>query len=501
MLDFKNGYDAFSRNVDSVFAARMGEEYIQNVESKILELESNINHFNGYGTSTDKLKGDIAEFWHSGTFNVNSAVKGSKSQAFVDRSHDFASSDITSNFGIRYGLKYYANGRKSVDAQSISYFQRFAQYKSESGRSDLSFIDYMKEKGIDEESVMYDPIYNGQVRIIPADQLKDAVEYLKWKIAKEELTRPEQVARYQDTLNNISTKLESSDGVSSIKLTEYEAKEIAEISKKGKFKASDYGLSTEELVDFQYIIKEGLRAGTSAAVISFAMKTAPEVYKCIDKLAREGGISRKDLQNVGFAALDGSATGFVRGFVSASLTTACKSGALGTSLKSIDPSAIGGLTVVLMETLSDSFKVVAGDMPANQMADNLIKNIIVTAAGVGLGMVFKTYLAFIPGSYLLGNFVGTAIGGFVYQTANDAIMSFCINSGSTFFGLVNQDYKLPDEVVQRLGFDIGGLEKGGLKKGSLKKGGLEKGGLEKGKLETVYVLRRGVVGFHKIGYI
>ena len=531
MLGFEEGYKAFCRNTDSYIAARLGEDYVKNVADRIFDLESNINSFTGYNTATDKLKGDIAEFWHSGTFNIDAAVKGkmnftqkelgtntiadksllgldkhlaingTDAESIVDRSHDFASADITSNYGIKYGLKYYADGQKSADAHSMSFFQRYSQYKSQSGRADLSFLDYMKEKGIDEESVMYDPIYSGQVRIIPADQLKDAVEYLKWKIAKETLTRPEQAARYQDTLNNLATKLESPDGVGSIELTEQEAKEIATLAKEGRFKACNYGLTTEELINFQYIIKEGLRAGYTAAMITFVLKTAPEVYKCIDKLVKQGEIAEDDLKKVGFAALSGTASGFLRGFVTASLTTACKSGALGAAMKSVDPSGIAGLTVVFMETLTDSYKVVIGDMPANQMADNLIRNIIVTASGVGLGIVFKTYLAFIPGSYLLGNFVGTAIGSFVYQATDDAIMSYCINNGCTFFGLVKQDYKLPDEVMLHLGFKLGELEKGELKKGELKKGGLKKGELRKGKLQTVYILKRGVIGFHRIGYI
>lgn len=501
MLSFEEGYKAFCRNTDSYYAARMGEDYVRRVSFRISELESDINSFSGYNTATDKLKGDIAEFWHSGTFNIDATIRGSKSQTYVNRSHDFASADITSNFGIKYGLKYYSEGAKTAKAQSISYFESYSKYKSTSGRADLSFIDYLKEKGIDEDSAMYDPIYSGQIRIIPSDQLKEAIVFLKKKIADKEFTHPEQVEHFKETLNNLSTKIESSDGVSSIELTEPQAKEIAAMAKEGRFNASDYGLTTEELIDFQYIIKEGLQAGYSAAMISFVLKTAPEVYKCIDNLVKNGEINKDDLKRIGFSALSGAASGFIRGFVTASLTAACKSGAFGASLKSVDPSGIAGLTVVFMETLSDSYKVVIGDMPANQMADNLIRNIIVTSAGVGLGIVFKTYFAFIPGSYLLGNFIGTAIGSFIYQTTDDAIMSYCINNGCTFFGLVKQDYKLPDEVVMRLGFKLGELEKGELKKGELKKGSLKKGSLKKGKLETVYILKRGVIGFHRVGYI
>lgn len=502
MSCFKDGYKAFIRNTDSYYAARMGGKYVDDVAHAISNLENLVNGKSfGKLTPNDKLKGNIAEYWHSGTFNINATLNNSPNRAKTVGSNDFASVDITITDGLKFSLKYYADGRKSANEQSISYFERYSRYKSQSGRTDLSFLDFLRERGIDDESVMYDPIYSGQVRIIPADQLKEAIEYLKWKIAKEGLNRPEQVARLQDTLNNLSAVLESSDGVKSIELTESQAKDIAAIAKEGRFKASDYGLTTEELVDFRYIINEGLEAGKSAALISFVLKTAPEIYRCIEKLAKNGEIDKNDLKKVGFAALDGAATGFVRGFVAASLTTACKSGAFGAALKTVKPSAIAGLTVVLMETLSDSYKVVTGDMPANQMADNLIRNIIVTAAGVGLGIAFEAYLSFIPGAYLLGNFIGTAIGSFVYQTTEDAIMSYCVVSGSTFFGLVEQNYKLPDEVLQHLGFDLAELEKGYMEKGCLEKGRMENGGMEIGKLDTVYILRRGVIGFHRIGYI
>lgn len=506
MSHFKEGYKAFIRNTDSYYAARMGGKYVDDVAHAISDLENQINGKSfGKLTPNDKLKGNIAEYWHSGTFNINATLNHSPYRAKTVGSNDFASVDITITDGLKFSLKYYADGRKSANEQSISYFERYSRYKSQSGRTDLSFLDYLKEKGIDDESVMYDPIYSGQVRIIPADQLKEVISYLKWKIATEALkdgpNRFEQIARYQETLNNLSAVLESSDGVNSIELTESQARDIAAIAKEGRFKASDFGLTTEELVDLRYIINEGLEAGKSAALISFVFKTAPELYRCIDKLAKDGKIDKNDLKKVGFAAMDGAATGFVRGFIAASLTTACKSGAFGVALKTVKPSAIAGLTVVLMETLSDSYKVVIGDMPANQMADNLIRNIIVTAAGVGLGIAFEAYLSFIPGAYLLGNFIGTAIGSFVYQATEDAIMSYCVVSGSTFFGLVEQNYKLPHEVLQRLGFDLAELEKGYLEKGRFDTGHFDRGYMEKGKLDKVYVLRRGVIGFHRIGYI
>lgn len=79
----------------------------------------------------------------------------------------------------------------------------------------------------------------------------------------------------------------------------------------------DVILDLQENDDFKHILKEGLQAGTTAAIISFVLETAPELYKCIDKLIREGELDENDLKNVGLNALKGGAKGFVRGFVSA----------------------------------------------------------------------------------------------------------------------------------------------------------------------------------------
>ena len=82
--------------------------------------------FETSGARIDTLKGDVAEFWHAGTFNINAAINSSKNRVQVDRSHDFGSADITGiNFDAEFGLKYYKNGASSAEQQAKSIFQRF----------------------------------------------------------------------------------------------------------------------------------------------------------------------------------------------------------------------------------------------------------------------------------------------------------------------------------------------------------------------------------------
>lgn len=506
-MNFQDGYKAGCSTIGSVVASNDAHEYIETIQQEIDNLTNNLNAFNGYHTDANKLKGDVGEFWHSGTYNIRAAVEKTKLRTTVDRSHDFGSPDITRNDGVKYGLKYYSTGEESAAAQAKSFFERYREYIAKSGRNDLTFDEYLNEKKISPDTVLqHDPIYSGQVRIIPADQYEAAVGFLKRRIAKESVTRPELAAKYQDVLDNLATKIQSEHGVASYELTKEGAEQLAKLAKEGKVDLESYGISLEELIDFKHILKEGLQAATTAAIISFVLETAPEVYRCIDKLIREGDLNEEDLRQVGLAALKGSGLGFLRGFVSASLVTACRAGKLGVTMKQVSPNLIAGLTVVFLQTLFDSYHVASGDLPAAVMADNLIKGIIITSAGVGMGAIMQTFLGFIPGSYLLGNFVGSAMANFVYTKTEESILSYCIVSGSTFFGLVEQDYKLPEEVLERLGLQLAIVETTDIARTDVARTDVARidvarVDVTRANLDNVCILRRGVIGFRRIGYL
>lgn len=496
----KEGYYSFIHNSMSQFGSQQADTYISDINGAIDILNDDINAFEGFETGVGQLKGDVSEFWISGTFNVNAIKNGSIFRTIVDRSHEFASADITSNWGEKFGLKYLRNARASANAQSKSYFQRYMEYKADHRRADLTFEDYLQEKNIDPDSVFeFDPIYNGQVRIIPSDQLQEAISYLKIKIAKEAENRPEQVARLLETLNRLESKIKAPDGTESIELSREESEAIAQLAKVGEFDAREWGISTEELVKIEHILKQGVKAGLSAAIISFVLKTAPEIYKCLEQLIKEGEIDEDKFQQLGFAT--GSSEGFVRGFVSASLTTACESGVWGEALKTVNPNVIAGLTVIMMNMMKDSFFVVKGTMSRYEMTANLSRNIFVTSCALGFGSLTQFFLPMIPQAYLLGNFVGSFVGSFAYNAVDNVVMSFCIESGWTLFGIVKQDYRLPDEIVTELGFDLYELDKYIVEEYDFDKFPFDEFDVNKYNGEFIRVLRRGVIGVHNVGYV
>ena len=137
MVGFEEGYKFFVDNSSAIVGAEMSGSYVGTVDEEIKKLINDLNSLEGFKTSSKMLKGDVAEFWHSGTFNIKAALDGSDHRAFVDRSHDFASTDISTNFGDRYGLKFYSDGQASAKAQAVSIFQRFKEYQSSGGKDGL----------------------------------------------------------------------------------------------------------------------------------------------------------------------------------------------------------------------------------------------------------------------------------------------------------------------------------------------------------------------------
>lgn len=502
---FSAGYSFFEKNSGSYTAAYMGGEYVSRVSAEIKNLVSDLNSFQGFNTTTGALKGDIAEFWHSDTFNINAVAKDSTSRTHVDRSHDFASADITSNFGKKFGLKYYKTGADSAKQQAKSVIERFKEYESQGGKDSLD--EFLSKRGYsDPERILNDPIYSGQQRIIPKDQLEEATNWLKRKIQEESSKRPEQVQRYQDTLDMLRDKIEDGKGTSSVALSKEEAEALARLAKEGLVSEDtlkDLGISTEELIHYEYILQEAFKAGTTAATISIVLKVAPEIYKAISFLIKNGEVDEHQFQKIGFAALQGGAEGFVRGSVSAAITSACKAGLWGEALKTIDPSLVASVTVIAMDTMKNAFRVATGKMESRELVSELIREMFISTCSLIGGGMSQALIHLPVVGFMLGSFVGSVVGSFAYNIGCNAILSFCVDTGFTMFGLVDQNYELPDEALEEIGIDIFQYEQFSFDEFQYDQFSFNEFKYCKFELETlnIGILRRGVIGVSQIGYV
>lgn len=501
MVGFEEGYEFFCKNASGFVGVDMSDSYIKTINTEINQTVNDLNSLEGFSTASKVLKGDIAEFWHSGTFNIDAAVKGSSDRTFVDRSHDFASTDVSTNFGDRYGLKYYSDGKASAKAQSVSVFQRFKAYQSNGGTDSLDM--FLQKRGYsDIDSVLNDPIYAGQLRLIPRDQLKEATKWLERMIKTEAARRPEQVHRYEETLALLRDRLSNDKGVESMPLSREEAEALATLAKQGKLSAEELGLTTEKLVKHEYILQQAFKAGLTAATISVVLKVAPEIYKAIDYLIKNGYVDKEQFKKVGFAALSGGAEGFVRGAVSAALTTCCKAGLLGTTLKSVDPTIIGTVAVLTMNVAKNAFGVAIGEKSKNELTGELVRDMYISACSLIGGGITQAFIEIPVLGYMIGSFIGSLVGSFTYNVGYNAVLSFCVDSGFTMFGLVEQDYVLPKELIKEIGieiFDYETFETSTFEPKSFVVSSFKIDTFEPDKLD-IHFLRRGVIGVSRIGF-
>jgi hypothetical protein len=503
MKEFYDGFENYIKSSTIYISSKHILKYVSSVECSIKELEDNINQFMNYGTSVNSLKGDIAEFWHSGTHNIDAAVKDSKARTYVNRRHDFASPDISSNFGNDYSLKYYKNGASSANEQSTSYFQRYMEYKAKTN-SNISFSEYLKQRNIPENDVlMHDPIYHGQIRIIPKDQLEVAKEFLKRKIAEESIKRPELLKKYHETLEMLEIKIKSNQGSESIALTEKDARKLAELAKNGEFDPADYGLTTEELIKYKYIMQQSLKAGLSAATISMVLKIVPELYKIIDDLINSREINIEDIKNIGFAAMSAATGSFLRGSISAGITTACLSGQFGSLLKSVDPTIIGAVTVIALNAIQNSYKLAQGKMTKGEFTDACMRDLFITTCSLVLGSVTQGFIEIPVLGYLIGSFLGSINASFIYDTAYKTFISLCCETGFTFFGLVDQNYELPKDILHEIGTKISDpITINPLTVDPITINPLSIDALKINPLTFEFkLLRRGVISINRIGYV
>lgn len=502
MEGFREGYDFFESHAGNFEGLATGVQYVDAVDSEIAGLMDALNEFQTNGAKIDTLKGDVAEFWHAGTFNIKAAIRGSEHRAQVDRSHDFGSVDVRGkNFDGDFGLKYYKDGASSAKQQAKSIFERFKEYKSQGGKDELDA--YLDKRGYSADAVLSDPVYSGQYRVIPSDQMKEATAWLERKIREEAVKRPEQVKRYEETLKLLRDKISDNEGNESIALSESEARELARLAKEGGVNPEELHLTPEELIQYTDILKQACKAGLTAATISMVLKVAPEIWNAVVYLIQNGEVDENQFKKIGFAAITGAGEGFVRGTVSAAITASCKAGLCGTAMKSIDPSVVGAVTVLVMNTMKNSYKVVKGDMTRTEMANELVKEMFVSTCALSLGAVGQSFIEIPVLGFMIGSFVGSLAGSVIYSAAYTPVMSFCVETGFTMFGLVDQNYELPDDVLKEIGVEVFEYDRFEIERfdaSTFEFARMDVDRFEPVQLEITF-LRRGVIGINSIGYV
>jgi hypothetical protein len=491
-LTFSEGYKTFISNSGAAVGADAGAAYVGNVEAEIAKLTDAINNSVRRIDNVDVgyVKGFIAEQWFARTLNIDSVVKDLPDRAAAVDDNGLV--DIITNWGADYQAKISKNPEWTARILAIT----------NEGKSKASGLEY---SGDADPRAMY---YDGQYGLVATDKIDAIRDVLQREIARNKDIRPDIAENYQKALDNLTDRIKSDGGAESIPLTEQESRLLAQLAKDKGFDPEEWGLRTEELIRFENLMSQAFKAGLTAALLSVLLKLAPEICGIIAKLIKDGEVDAREFKRIGFEAVKGGGEGFIRGSVTAAITIACKQGLLGEALKKADPFAIGAITVFALNTVKNACLMSFGKIDKHEFAERCMRDLVITACAYGLGKAGAAIAAtlFTPAAalvgYLIGSFVGSVIGSFIYKGAYACVISFCIDSGCTFFGLVEQDYVLPDDVLRTIGTKVFDYDK--VKPLEFKPKTFEFKQFAHKQFEPLEIdisfLRRGVIAVGVIGY-
>lgn len=443
MDGFEDGYEFFSRHAGMAVASEDAMRWVDSIERAVDAFVEDMASFEGNAKRTEILAGDVAEFWLADTYNIDLAVHRSAGpRAEVPRSTGYGTPDVVVG-DTRYQVKFYQDADASVKAQSITF--------GESARRGSPSAQALIDSGLVGEN---DPVYGDMVRMIPSDQLEAARVAADRRIATEAERRPELVARYRSTRDKLAAHIEDGRGSSSRGLTRDGASRLASEAKAGDIDLESWGLALSQVVRLKDIMRQAAKAGLSSAVLAAVLEAAPAIIAATQHLLNEGQLSLDDLGRAGLSAVSGGGRGFLTGSITAAITTSAGLGLLGKTAAALDPTIVGAVAVVTLNALKNSALVARGEMERRELVSFLGRDALVTTcsligAGIGQGAVQIPVVG-----YLLGSFVGSAIGGISWTVAKRATVALCIESGMTLFGLVDQDYELPREALDQIGIEV-----------------------------------------------
>ena len=508
MNDFDRGYEFAALNTLGVYYGSDSAKWINDVEGAIEKLYSAMNSYDHYKNSVqaqESLKGFLAEEWAFGTANIDAAVKRVSQEGSRLDSHDLGSADVRWDEDL-YQLKFLTDpksiARKLGTTLGDSYSSRAKRYK------DLSFEEWAKLKGFEGKSPD-DLLYADMKGLVPPDELEEVRQYAVKRIERARSRGLNaEVDRWTKVRDNLTDRVRADNGVEGREATNAEMREKAvKVSNGEKLDPADDNLTTAQLIETEAILKSSLKAGASAAAISAALKVAPEIYRSIDYMIQEGEIDEEHIKAIGAAAIGGAASGFVTGSATAAITAAAGKGLFGQTIKSAAMSSkganvIAALVVLTVEACRDSYLVVSGRMKPVEMASGLSQSALLAVCGFAGAAVAAAVSGGAAIPILIGSFAGTAVGGLGLSTGGSCVMRVCVDNGVTFFGLVEQDYEIPQPLLKKLGLKSATVKSAEVRSAQVNAPRLSTPKIKTAQLHTVDIafIERDLVGVNKVGY-
>jgi len=431
---FKSGWDYAAKYTGVAIASLKGKAYVDAVEKTIKATSETMQkELSGKvvsGRTIQQDAGFAAEIWHTDTFNLEAALNGSEYNATRPDLNTKASADVTINgkngYSQDYSLKYYKDAESSAKAQAKTFYEDYRHKVAEDqrhGKTPMTAEEYLNQYDKPLDS-LYDSLYAGQKKLIPADQLEGAKAYLKAKKAKmstsEIVERQKFSPELQESLDTLAARIEAPDGTKSKPLTEKLAKELVELTRDNKeLNLADFGITPSQLITPRYILKQSINAGTQAAVISTAFAIGPDVYKIVVDAAKDGRIDEKKLKETGIEGVLAGSEGFVEGSVSSAIVIACQSGKFGAAYTNIAPETVGTLTVLTIDAIRYGYQLSSGQITKADYANLMTQNIIIAISSQTSGALLQVLFPYIPFAYVAGSMAGAMLASAGYEAGKE----------------------------------------------------------------------------------
>jgi len=412
--DFRNAAD----NLGAGIAGQHTEAYVERVARELDEVVRRMDSLASNNKGLHYAKGDVFEAWHEGTFNVDAVRRGVDATASAPR--DRSPVDVA-----LHGTR--------IERAQLKDFRTPEDTAKDISRPEYSHLEQ---------------------KVVPSDQLDGVRDAAARLMDKNATTRPDVSAAYEHTKNTAHDRLQM-DGAQSKPLTEPDSRELVkELRDRHDVDRERYGLTPQQVIQWQDILREATTAVARAAIISAALQSAPYLVTIGRKAWETGEISAKDFGPLAHALPVTLLRSGVAGGLAAAIVGSARIGALGNALNHVDPTFVAAGVTLAISAFEISVKAARGDITWPVAAKRISENSIVLASAMG-GSVLGQALIPIPMlGALIGNIVGAAVGRLAIEQVDEAVLGLAAETGWTVFGLVDQNYRVPSNILQASGWSI-----------------------------------------------
>lgn len=429
--DFRQSAEYF---VGAVAGTRVND-YGDRVQGKLDECVRKMEDIVDNAKDLSKwAKGDVAEAWHAGTYNVDVVRRGLHTRPVATALRDRSPTDVKVE-GV-YG--------QEIDVQIKNYAD------AEVNRDRINH-----------------PKYDGHQKVVPEGHVVDS--------------------QHADRIRAF--------GAESVPLEEPASRDLVkQLRETGDVERERFGLTIADRIEWEDVFREATTAGTRAAILGAVLQTCPYLLAIAKRTWETGELSAKDFVPLARALPTTLLRSGVAGGLSAAVMGAVRKGVLG-STRQVHPTVVAAAVVLALGAFRTSAKAARDEVTWPVAAKRISEDAIMLAAAMGVGQALIPILGL---GALVGNIVGAAMARLAIDKVDSVVLGVAADTGWTVFGLVDQNYTVPRELLRASGWNV--LDISTFTPRPLEVRRVRLRTIELKKIDMT-VLRRGVISFGRVGYL